>query len=264
MDIGTAKVSQIDRARHRHEGLDLVEPDEPFSVANYAAHAQGGLASQSLSAPVVLVGGTGLYIRAVARGLPVQDAGHDPGLREDLELWLERQGLAALVAELRQRAPAVAAGTDLQNPRRVVRALERAALAGDRPPPPAVGYPGPVLWLGLSAEPALHRRWIAERAADQFRKGLLEEADALRGHYPETLRAFSAVGYREAFGVLAGTLTLDQAIAASAQRTWIYARRQRTWFRREPDVAWLPAHESDSWQRAQDRARSFLQRVQTR
>jgi tRNA dimethylallyltransferase len=133
----------------------------------------------------------------------------------------------------------VAGAIDLRNPRRVVRALERVAVTGSARPPSARGYPAPVRWLGLTTGPAEHRAAIEARAREQFGGGLLDEAAALRERYPEDLPAFSAMGYREAFDVLAGRSDLDAAVAADAARTWAYARRQRTWFRAEPDVMWL-------------------------
>jgi tRNA dimethylallyltransferase len=95
------------------------------------------------------------------------------------------------------------------------------------------------VWIGLQVEPGVHRDWITERARAQFESGLLEEAASLRQRYDRSLPAFSAFGYQEAFAVLDGTLTVEQAIERDATRTWQFARRQRTWFRAEPDVTWL-------------------------
>lgn len=242
MDVGTAKVTPEERARVPHHGLDLVEPDEPFSVADYRHHALEALrAIAARGRMAILAGGTGLYLRAVARGLPVEESGHDPSLRAGLEARLVEEGLEALVGDLRSVAPSAAASVDRANPRRVVRALERALLLGDRPPPAPLGYPAPVCWLGLAVDPAAHAAAIEARARQQFASGLLDEAAALRDRYPEDLRAFGAMGYREAFDVLTGRATLDEAIATDARRTRAYARRQRTWFRSEPEIRWLPA-----------------------
>jgi tRNA dimethylallyltransferase len=242
MDIGTAKVSLAVRASIPHHGLDLVDPDEAFSVADFRRHALGALAAiASRGRPAILAGGTGLYLRVVARGVPIETGGHDPAVRATLERRLEEDGLAPLVDELRLRAPSVASGIDLANPRRVVRALERVTLQGDRPPPALVGYPAPLVWLGTAVDPSTHPAAIDARAREQFADGLLDEAAGLLGRYPEDLRAFGAMGYREAFDVLAGRSDLEQAIATDGQRTRAYARRQRTWFRSEPDIHWLPA-----------------------
>ena len=240
MDIGTAKATPAERARVPHHGLDLVDPPVAFTAADYRAHALlalHGIAARDHLA--ILAGGTGLYLRSVARGVPIEAAGRDPALREALEQRLEHEGLGPLVAELRAQAPTTAARTDLANPRRVVRALERVSVVGDQPAPEPQGYPAPVLWLGLTLDPATHRARVDARAQEQFDAGLIEEAAGLRERWGDGPRAFSAIGYAEAFAVLDGRITMAEAIAADAQRNWAYARRQRTWFRSEPGVTWL-------------------------
>jgi tRNA dimethylallyltransferase len=189
----------------------------------------------------LLVGGTGLYLRAVARGFSLQETGHDPETRAEIEERLDAEGVESLAAELRALAPTLAASTDLANPRRVTRALERARIHGDRPPPPPRGYPAPSVWIGLQVPAETHRAWIEDRAHGQFEAGLVEEAAALRDRYDPSSRSFSAVGYREAFAYLDGELTLDQAIELDITRNSQFARRQRSWFRTEPDVTWLDA-----------------------
>jgi tRNA dimethylallyltransferase len=242
MDVGTAKATPAERARVPHHGLDLVDPDEPFSVADYRRHvlpALAGIAERGRAA--LLVGGTGLYLRAVADGLALEELAPEPALRAALQERLARAGPEALASELRQLAPRLAASTDLANPRRVIRAIERARRLGDRLPPPPEGYGGPSLWLGLGLEPEEHRRRIRERAERQFQGAFLEEAADLRARYDPRLPAFSAVGYREAFACLAGELDRAAAVEATIARTWAYARRQRTWFRAESRIEWLPA-----------------------
>jgi tRNA dimethylallyltransferase len=244
MDIGTAKASAEEQARVPHRGIDLIDPDEPFSAADYQRAATDALAAiASRGGCAMLVGGTGLYLRAVARGLPLDAADTDPAVRAELEAVLAASGLAPLVEELERRDAAVASSIDARNPRRVVRALERARVAGSASPPQPRGYPAPVIWVGLTRQAEAHRAVIRARVEAHFKGGLLEEADRLRTTYPEDLAAFSAMGYREAFDVLAGRTTLEEARAADAQRTWAYARRQRTWFRSEPDVTWFEAGE---------------------
>lgn len=251
LDIGTAKASGADRARVPHHGLDLVEPDERFSAADYKRAAIEALEAIALRGRLaVLVGGTGLYLRALARGLPLDEGGHDPAVRARLEERLAGEGLAPLVAELGRLAPTIAARTDLANPRRVVPALERAQLLGDRPPSPPRGYPAPVAWLGLDAPPATHDGWIESRARGQFESGLVDEAAGLRARFDPSAPAFSAFGYGEAFAVLDGQMAVDQAIDRTALRTRQFARRQRTWFRGEPDVEWLPAGSPAALRRA--------------
>jgi tRNA dimethylallyltransferase len=263
LDIGTAKVSAADRARVPHHGLDLVDPDAFFSVADFVRHADEalrGIASRGGTA--VLVGGTGLYLRAVGRGLALDQVPSDPALRANIELEFEAEGLASLVERLNRLAPRLASTVDLQNARRVTRALEIAELQGDQPLPQARGYPGSSLWLGLTVESPAHREWIVRRAREQFDAGLLEEAAAVRSRgYPDSLRSLSAIGYPEAFAVLDGRLTREEAIAEDVRRNIGFAKRQRTWFRREPDIAWFDATEHDPTEWVAATVRSWLESV---
>jgi tRNA dimethylallyltransferase len=263
MDIGTAKVDATTRMRIPHHGLDLVDPDGAFTAADFRAHALEALAGIAARGHIaILVGGTGLYLRIVARGVPIDEAGHDPRLRAELDARLAAEGLDRLVAELAAIAPVVAARTDLRNPRRVVRALERASLLGDRPPPEPAGYPNTVAWLGTRLDRAEHDRLIEARAREQFASGLLEEAASLRARYGDGLRSYSAMGYAEAFAVLDGHATLEEAIAADARRTRRYARRQETWFRSEPDIVWLPGTD-DRIPEAFERTMRWLETMET-
>jgi len=242
LDIGTAKASATDRARVPHFGLDLVDPDEPFSVADFATHARAALAKISADRGVpILAGGTGLYLRAVGRGLDTDALPSDTETRARLEAALLADGLEPLVERLRAIAPTAAARVDTRNPRRVVRALEIAEIEGDRPPPAMRGYPGSIIWLGLTLTPAAHAERIATRARAQFDAGLIEEAGALRAQFDTGLPAFSAIGYREAWAFLDGELTRDAAIDLDAQRNFAFAKRQATWFRSEPGITWLDA-----------------------
>jgi tRNA dimethylallyltransferase len=243
LDIGTAKATADQRARVPHHGLDLVEPDEPFSVADFVAHARGILADLGArGALAILAGGTGLYLRAVARGLATDALPSDPETRQRLENDLLADGLEPLVARLRATAPKRAAQIDTANPRRVVRALEIATIVGgELPLPAASGYDGPVRWLGLKVEPSVHLEWVATRARSQFDAGLVDEARQLRARFDPSLPAFSAIGYREAWGVLDGALTRDAAIEQDVHRNVAFAKRQRTWFRAEPGIEWLDA-----------------------
>ena len=243
LDIGTAKASVAERRGIPHHGLDLVEPDEPFSLADFAGHAREALAGiAELGGLAILAGGTGLYLRAVARGIATDALPADAEVRARLEAEFLAVGLDPLVERLRAAAPERAAAVDLRNPRRVVRALEIAAVDGGIGTlPEPRGYRGPVTWIGLAVERPAHLVWIAHRARAQFDAGLIEEAGGLRERFDPGLPAFSAIGYREAWAVLDGRSTLDEAVAEDARRNAAFAKRQRTWFRSEPDIAWLDA-----------------------
>jgi tRNA dimethylallyltransferase len=243
LDIGTAKASVADRRGIPHHGLDLVDPDQPFSLADFAAHARGALAGiADRNALAILVGGTGLYLRAIARGIATDALPSDADVRARLEAEFLAVGLDPLVERLRRTAPQRASRVDLRNPRRVVRALEIATIdGGDKSLPEPRGYGGPVMWIGLELDRATHVGWITARARAQFAAGLVDEAQALRARFDPALPAFSAIGYREAWAVLDGALDHEAAIAEDARRNTAFAKRQRTWFRAEPDIAWLDA-----------------------
>jgi tRNA dimethylallyltransferase len=242
LDIGTAKVPVVERQGVPHHGLDLVDPDQPFSVADFVRHARGVLADiDARGGLAILAGGTGLYLRAVARGLDTEALAFDPAIRMQIEAELLADGLAAAVARLQELAPRLASRIDTANPRRVARALEIAEIRGDAPPPPPLGYAAPVAWLGLHVDPATHARWIHARARQQFDAGLIDEAAALRERWDPALPAFSAIGYREAWAVLDGELDREAAIELDARHNQQFARRQATWFRSEPDIEWLDA-----------------------
>lgn len=259
LDIGTAKVPAEARADVPHHGLDLVDPDQPFSVVDFVRHTRAALAGiAERGGLAILVGGTGLYLRAVARGLDTESLPFDAEIRAGIEAALSRDGLAPAIARLQVLAPRLAARIDLANPRRVARALEIAELRGDAAPPPPIGYAGPVAWVGLRLAPDIHREWIARRAREQFDAGLIDEARALRKRYDPALPAFSAIGYREAWAVLDGELTREQAIELDARRNVTFARRQATWFRAEPEIEWVEATEAPV-ERALAAARTLLE-----
>jgi len=248
LDIGTAKATAAERRDVPHAGLDLVDPPERFTVTDFVLHATGVLAEVSKAEPrglAILVGGTGLYLRAVATGLAVDDLPTDPDLRASLEADVERDGLPAMAGRLVALAPVLATPVDLANPRRVVRAMELAILRGDGPRPAPRGYGGPLAWIGLQVDPDTHRGWIHSRARQQFDAGLVDEAVAMRERWDPGLPCFSAIGYREAWAVADGEASLDAAVDLDARRNVAFARRQATWFRSEPDIAWLDVSATD-------------------
>jgi tRNA dimethylallyltransferase len=232
MDIGTAKPTLAERRGVPHHLLDLVEPDAAFSVADFIRAAEPVLADLAGRGQAALaVGGTGLWLRALASGLDVDASPADPELRARLEDDLASGGLPALAARLSFVAPQAAARTDLRNPRRVIRALEIGLLRGDGPPAALRGYGSPVLRLNLTLEPELNAAWIARRANGQLEAGLPAEAARLRAAFGTNLRSMSAIGYQEAFDLLDGRLDRAGFLAVNIARNVAFAKRQRTWFR---------------------------------
>lgn len=244
MDVGTAKPEPAARATVPHHLLDLVDPDEPFSVAQWVAIARRLVPEVAGRGRLpLLVGGTGLYVAALVDGHDYDSQPFAPELRAELAARLEVDGLEPLAAELVGRDPAGSRRIDLRNPRRVLRALERSRAGADAGEPRATPYPGRIGLVGLSRPREVLYRRIDERARRLFEvDGLLDEVRRLvdAGYGPH-LRPMSGHGYREAAGHLAGEWSLEEAIATTARRTRQYAKRQLTWFRSNPRILWLSA-----------------------
>jgi len=243
MDVATGKPTPAERRAVPHHLVDVVDPDDRYHAARFrddarrliaAIHARGRL-------PAV-VGGTGLYVRALLRGLdPAPPA--DPALRRELAETLAREGRAALHARLAREAPALARRLHPNDHVRVVRALERIRGAGAVTAPVRWSRAVPeyaALYVGLTMERGRLARRLRERAAAMVAAGLAAEVQALlaRG-YDASLPAMHGIGYREFAQVAGGTLAPDRALALMQRDTVRYAKRQWTWFSREPDVHWL-------------------------
>jgi len=243
MDVGTATPDATARAAVPHHLLDLADPDEPFTVAQWVERARALLPEiAARGRQPLLVGGSGLYVGALLDGHDYAGQGWSPELRARMTRELEAGGLEPLVARLADLAPEAAARIDLRNPRRVIRALERAEAGSGGGEPRAQPYAGPVALVGIDRPRDVLYRRIDERAAWLFANGLLAEVRALldAGYGPE-LRPMTGHGYREAAAHLAGEASLVDAIALTARRTRQYAKRQLTWFRRDSRIRWLSA-----------------------
>ncbi len=243
MDIGTAKPSAAARAAVPHHLLDLADPDEPFTVAQWVEGARALVPEiAARGRQPMLVGGSGLYVGALLDGHDYAGQGWSPEVRARLTDTLEADGLEPLVARLAVEAPEAAARIDLRNPRRVVRALERVEAGSGGAEPRTRPYLGPVALVGIDRpREELYRR-IDERAAWLFASGLLDEVRTLLdAGFGPGLRPMSGHGYREAAAHLAGETSLADAIALTARRTRQYAKRQLTWFRRDGRIRWLSA-----------------------
>ena len=247
MDIGTAKPSATERSRVRHSLLDAADPSEAFSVARYQALARDAVAEiRDRGRWVLLVGGSGLYFRAVVDDL--EFPGTDPGARRDLEAEARTLGPGEMHARLAQLDPVAAAKIEPDNVRRTVRALEVAAVTGR----PFSSYAG--AWERYPAElvraagidiprPILARR-IEARVDAMLASGVLGEVQALLdGGLFGWLTSSQAIGYAEFARHLRGELSLQEAVAGTVKRTKALARRQLAWFRRDPRIRWFAADE---------------------
>jgi len=242
MDIGTAKPDLEARQMVRHHLIDLVTPGEPFSVAIWAGAARRLVPEIGARGRLTLVvGGSGLYLATLLDGYTLGPVPHPEG-RARLKEELATAGVGVLAARLEAIDPAVAARTDLRNPRRVTRALEHAAAPIGPVTPRARPWNGPTRLLGISRPTEELNRRIDRRAEWLFANGLVEEVRALLDAGHDSRRApLTSHGYGEAARYLAGEWSLGEAVAVTARRTRQYAKRQRTWFRRDRRIVWLNA-----------------------
>lgn len=243
MDVGTAKPDAAARAAVRHHLLDLVTPDRAFTLADWLSAARAVVAEVGDRGRLpMLVGGTGLYVSALVDGYALEVQPHEPALRARLAEKLDQAGLDTLAARLADLDPAAASRTDLRNPRRVLRALERAEAGGVGEQPLAAPYPGRVALIGIDRPRDVLAARIDARARWLFAHGLLDEVrDLLAAGYDPELAPMSGHGYREAARHLAGEWSIEEAVDVTARRTRQYAKRQLTWFRRDRRIMWLAA-----------------------
>jgi tRNA dimethylallyltransferase len=242
LDLGTAKPSPAERAEVVHHLIDVADPSEDWSVRRTQTDARAAIAGiEARGGRALLVGGTGLYVRAVVDDLSIPPT--DAAVRAAIDAEADRD-LPMLYERLARIDPAAAARMEPGNRRRIVRALEVIELTGrpfssfgpgiDAYGPPAID----VTMLGLAVAPAELARRIEGRFAAMRAQGLVDEVRALATR-PLSRTAREAIGYREVLDHLAGECTLDDALDAAVRRTRRFARRQRVWFRRDPRVQWI-------------------------
>ena len=242
MDIGTAKVSEPERAGIFHHLLDVWPVSQEASVADYQTLAREAISHCHERGVIpLLVGGSGLYVSSVLYDFDFP--GTDPEVRQALEERLQEEGVEVLVAELREKDPEAAEAIDPRNSRRIVRALEVIQITGK---PFGAGlharstlWREPVLVMGLRLERPLLSRALEERVERMWESGLVEEVQGLlAGPKPLGVTAAQAIGYRQVVEYLDGTMTRAEAVAETVSLTKRYARRQMSWFRRDPHITW--------------------------
>ena len=243
MDIGTAKPSLAERQRVRHHLIDIRNPDQTLTLAEYqqlayqtidAIHQRGHIP--------FLVGGTALYIRAVVQGLRIPEVPPDPTLRAELEAELAQTGVGALFQRLQTLDPVTAAVIDAQNPRRVLRALEIVLLTG-KSKVELEGATSPayrIVQIGLDRPRDEIYRRIDQRVDAMIAHGLVAETQRLlAAGYQPPLPSISSLGYREIIAYLAGEITLATAVERIKHETHRFVRHQYTSFRKMSDIHWF-------------------------
>jgi tRNA dimethylallyltransferase len=250
-DIGTAKPSADERSRAPHHLFDFVDPAQYVTAGEYARQARQVLAEiNSRHYLPIVVGGTGLYLRALLEGLfPGPQRSEE--LRERLRESAARHGPNHLHGILRRLDRAASEKVHANDIPKLIRAIEVCLASRQKMSElwqqgrdPLRGFR--ILRLGLDPDRAALYERINQRARGMFEVGLVEETEHLLNKYGAAARPLASLGYKQAVQLLRGELTRDQAIQAAQQAHRNYAKRQMTWFRREPEVQWLKGFGDDA------------------
>ena len=265
MDIGTAKPTIEERQGIAHHMIDIADPREDYSVSRFVEEADRCLQDiLSRGKTAVLVGGTGLYIDSLMRGLEFAPLPQS-GVREELTRIAQEEGIEVLMERLRAVDPESAERIHPSNHKRVIRALEIYLESGktmtqhnlesqEKPPKYAP------LWIGLDYvnRDALYSR-INRRVDLMVEQGLLEELQTLLAQgIAHNATSMQAIGYKELMGYLRGECTLQEAVELLKQASRRYAKRQRTWFRRNPEVNWLMLEDEPDFEQVLHSALALL------
>ena len=265
LTVGTAKVTPEETHGIPHHAVDLLEPDQPFSVADFTALASRLEADLSARGKLpILVGGTGLYVQSFLYGVRFTAEKTPDGLREQLAAELKEKGPAAMYAELQAADPEAAAAIHPNNQVRVLRALEHYRATGKKLSeqkaaslPPEKPYRSLILGLDFPDRAQLYRR-IDLRVDRMMEQGLLDEAKLVYDNRGRFKTAAQAIGYKEFFPYFAGESDVGPCVEKLKQASRNYAKRQLTWFRHMEDVVWLDASAPDVQERAAQLTNEFL------
>ncbi len=238
MDIGTAKADPAERRRVRHHMIDIVEPERPFTVAEFREEARRALETVT-SDTALIVGGSGLHFRAVVDAMSFRPS--DPRVRREVSA----EPTEALVAELLGADPSAGDHVDLSNPRRVRRSVESLRVAGLTPSAAASSperqafeaYIPELPFLGFGIERLDVEAAVSDRLDGMRSGGLLDEVERLAPRLGPT--ASQAVGYRQLLEVVAGRWSEEEGFAAAERATMKLVKQQRTYFRRDPRLTWM-------------------------
>ena len=252
MNIGTAKPTKSEMGKIPHRLIDIKNPDKNYTVRQYKKDCLIAIKKLIRRKKIpILVGGTGLYIKAVVDNLKIPEAKPDFRLRKKLERELKLKGLNYLYQNLIELDPEAAYIIDSKNPRRIVRALEITLKT--KKPFSQQRKSGKKLFNSLKIGIFLPKEKLLEKINERVNKmlknGLIKEVRGLIKKYPAGLPAFDAIGYREIINYLQGKISLDETTALIKRNTWKYAKRQMTWFsamgksasggKRDKEIIWI-------------------------
>jgi len=242
MNIGTAKPTKYEQKKIRHYLIDIKNPNKKYTVAEFKKDAIRAInAILHRGRLPILVGGTGLYVRAVVDNLIIPEAKADLHLRKELESELQKKGLEYLFQKLVKLDPEAAYIVDPKNPRRVIRALEITIKTGESfSKQRKRGMPlFDTLIIGLNPKKEILKRRIENRVDQMIKNGLVTEVKNLIKRYGINQKSFDAIGYREIICYLKGLLSLTETRELIKKNTVSYAKRQMTWFKKDKKIIWI-------------------------
>ena len=261
LDIGTAKPTREERARVPHHLIDVVDPDEEFNVAIYAGQARAVIDRLAdAGKPVFVVGGTGLYIRALLQGI-IETPPVDENIRNYYKGLRDRFGRQYIYGLLEQRDPQAARRINVNDSVRVIRALEVLDQSGQSIVEMQRNHlfadcPYDVCKIGLAVERAELKERIAFRSAKMMEAGLIEEVRGLlaQGYSPD-IKPLQSLGYKQVVDFIHGINDRERTLDLVVRETWRYAKRQMTWFLADKTIRWFTP---DQYQAIQKTVESFL------
>lgn len=256
MDIGTAKPTFEERLKVPHYLINLVNPDQEFTVAEFKEKALELINEvYSKYKNPFLVGGTGLYINSIVNNLDIPQVPPDKKLREELEKEIEKKGLESLWKRLIQVDPNSAEFVQRKNPRRIIRALE--VCLKTKKPFSELRKKGEPLFntcqIGIKINKIELKKRINKRTKEMIEKGLIEEVKEIVKKYPNSPPGLKSIGYQEIVSYLQKEISLEEAINLIKRNTYQYARRQMTWFKKNKDISWVK-----NYQEAEKIIKNFL------
>ncbi|MGG4155815.1 tRNA (adenosine(37)-N6)-dimethylallyltransferase MiaA [Peribacillus muralis] len=252
MDIGTAKIKREEMEGIPHYLLDIKEPDEPFSAAEFQERANACIEDiQSRGKLPIIVGGTGLYIQSVIHDYQFSEAPSDLEYREGLEMQIRESGIDPVFDQLRKVDPESANRIHPNNVRRVIRALEIFHCTGKTmseqldDQPTELKYETCIIGLSMEREKLYQR--IDQRVEGMVEEGLIQEVQSFYDQGLKDCQSIQAIGYKEIYDYFDGRVSVDEAVETLKQNSRRYAKRQLTWFRNKMDVIWFNMTELDGF-----------------